>query len=234
MNPLIGRLVLGGGAVLLALLEGNGAVYFFNQVPAKWLCDYGEQPDPDLFSPYAQRIKSYPWKYLFSMAFVLLNLKLLTEEWGFAFASSLAAFVLLELSLADLKYRVVPDQFLLLMAVTAIGFIPYTVSPREALLGALLGFGLMGGIALLGKVAYRRMTLGGGDIKLMTIIGLITGPAGALAVFSLSSLTAALHFVILIARKKCKATDTRPLVPYIGAAMVLYLVFFRYAVYFFG
>ena len=30
-------------AILIGILAGNGAVYFFNKIPGKWLCDYGQE-----------------------------------------------------------------------------------------------------------------------------------------------------------------------------------------------
>ena len=57
-------------AVLAAVFAGNGVVYLFNHMPAQWFCDYGERPTEEMLDPYTQRVKSYPWKYLFTMLFV--------------------------------------------------------------------------------------------------------------------------------------------------------------------
>ena len=35
-------------AVLAGIFAGNGAVYFFNKMPAAWLTDYGEKPSEEL------------------------------------------------------------------------------------------------------------------------------------------------------------------------------------------
>jgi hypothetical protein len=94
-------------------------------MPASWLCDYGETPSEELLNPTTQRIKSNPWKYLFSMGFVILNTKLVVDDWQFALAASAALWILLELALSDKKYSIVPDQLLILLAVTAIGIIPF-------------------------------------------------------------------------------------------------------------
>ena len=39
-------------AVLAGIFAGNGAVYFFNKMPAAWLTDYGEKPSEELLDPY--------------------------------------------------------------------------------------------------------------------------------------------------------------------------------------
>lgn len=213
-------------AILAGVLEGNGAVYAFNHMPARWLCDYGETPSEELRDPYTQRVKSVPWKYIFSMLFVVLNIKLVLTDLQFALAASAALWILLELAIADKKYRIVPDQLLALLAVTAIGFFPYYGSWKECLIGAAIGFGFMGAIALIGKMAYRREALGGGDIKLFTVLGLIAGPSGVILIFLATALVSAGHMVWLLARRRIKRTDTLPMVPYIAVCAGLYLVFF--------
>ena len=226
------KLVLGGIvlikviiAVLIGVLQGNGAVYFFNKMPASWLCDYGETPSEELLNPTTQRIKSNPWKYLFSMGFVILNTKLVVDDWQFALAASAALWILLELALSDKKYSIVPDQLLILLAVTAIGVIPFHSSWKAPLLGALIGFSIMMLIALVGKLAYRRDTLGGGDIKLFSALGLIAGPKGILFIFAATTLLSAACFAYLLSKKRVKITDSLPMVPYIATAAAFYLVF---------
>ena len=227
------KLVLGGillvkaiVAVIIGVLQGNAAVYFFNKMPGQWLCDYGETPSDELLNPTTQRIKSHPWKYLFSMGFVILNIKLFVDDWQFALAATAALWLLLELALADKKYSIVPDQLVILLAVTAVGVIPFHGSWKPPLFGALIGFGIMMFIALAGKLAYKRETLGGGDIKIFSVIGLITGPYGILFVFAATTLISAACFAYLIAKKRVKTTDSLPMVPYIAVATAFYLVFF--------
>ena len=73
-------------AILAGIFAGNGAVYFFNKMPAAWLCDYGEKPSEELLDPYTQRVKSYPWKFIFTMLFVVLGIKMVMDDWQFAIA----------------------------------------------------------------------------------------------------------------------------------------------------
>lgn len=211
-------------AVILGVLQGNGAVYFFNKMPGTWLCDYGETPSKELLHPTTQRIKSIPWKYLFSMGFVILNIKMFVDDWQYAISASIAIWLLLELSLSDLKYGIVPDQLVILLAITAIGFLPFH-GLKDPIIGLIVGFGIMGIVALIGKLAYRRETLGGGDIKLFSALGIIMGINGILFTFALTTLISAGHFAYLLMRKKAKSTDTRPMVPYIAISAGIYLLF---------
>ncbi|MBR3785361.1 MAG: prepilin peptidase [Firmicutes bacterium] len=212
-------------AILAAIFAGNGAVYCFNKIPAQWLCDYGQQPTEEMLDPYTQRVKSYPWKYIFTMLFVVLNIKMVMDDWQFAIGGLCAIWLLLEMTIADIKYRIIPDQFILLLTVCALGFIPYQGGWKSCLLGAAIGFGVMAATALLGRLAYKRDTLGGGDIKLFTSLGLIMGPVGIVVTLVLTTLISSGHLVYLLASKKIKKTDTVPMVPYIAVAATIYLVF---------
>ena len=213
-------------AILIGIFQGNGAVYLFNRMPAQWFCDYGEEPTPEMRDPYIQRVKSHPWKYIFTMAFVILNIKMVVDDWQFAIAGTAALWLLLELSISDIKYRIVPDQLLILLTITGLGFMVYHSSWIGCLIGAAIGFGLMALIASLGKLFYQKLALGGGDIKLYTVLGFITGVRGILFIFVVSTLVSGAWFVVQLARRKIKKTDTQPMVPYIAAAAAFYIVFF--------
>lgn len=212
-------------AVLAAVFAGNGAVYLFNHMPAKWFCDYGQQPTEDMTDPYTQRVKSYPWKYIFTMLFVILNIKMVMDDWQFAIGGLCAIWLLLEMAIADIKYRIIPDQLILLLTVCAVGFIPYLGGWKSCLIGAAIGFGVMGATALLGKLAYKRDTLGGGDIKLFTSLGLMMGPWGIIVTMVLTTMISSGHLIYLLHTKKIKKTDTVPMVPYIAIASTIYFVF---------
>lgn len=214
------------GMILLGILAGNGAVYFFNKVPASWLCDYNEEPSAELKDPYTQRIKSYPWKYIFTMLFIILGIKMVMTDWRFAVAGTFAIWLLLEMSIADIKYRIVPDQYILLLTVTALGFIPFHFDHFSLIAGAAAGFLIMGLTGLIGKLTGKREAVGGGDIKLFTSLGLITGFWGILFIFAGTALLSGAHIIFLLVRKKITMKDTMPMVPYIAIISAVYIVFF--------
>lgn len=226
MNDVLWIVIKCAGMILLGILAGNGAVYFFNKAPGKWFCDYNEEPSEELLHPTEQRVKSYPWKYIFSMLFIIPGIKMVMEDWQFAVAGIFAMWLLLEMCIADVKYRIVPDQYVILLAVTAFGFIPFHFDYIAMLLGAVTGFAVMGITGLLGKLISKKETLGGGDVKLFTALGLITGVEGILFIFAATALLSGGHFTYLLARKKIKVNDSMPMVPYIAIGAALYLVFF--------
>ena len=110
--------------LILGIFLGNGAVYFFNKMPGKWLVDYGQKPDEELLHPTHQRVKSTPWKYVFTGFFIVVGIAMGTDDAYYAFAAVFALWLLLEMSIADIKYMIVPDQLILLLLVCGIGLIP--------------------------------------------------------------------------------------------------------------
>lgn len=215
-------------AIIAGVILGNSAVYVFNKIPGKWLCDYGKEPDAELLHPTRQRVRSTPWKYCFSCLFVMAGIKLGLENPIYAVIALITCWLLLEMAIADLKYMIVPDQFVILMMVAGIGFVPHHPGgPMEGIFGAIIGFGVMLLIGILGKLIYKTETLGGGDIKLFTALGLCVGKDGILMVFVLSTFITALHLGYLMARKLIKPREKRPLVPYIAIASTIYMVILR-------
>lgn len=212
-------------AVAAGILLGNSAVFCFNRIPGKWLCDYGKEPDEELLYPTRQRIKSTPWKYCFSCLFVMAGIKLGLEDPLYAVIALMACWLLLEMAIADLKYMIVPDQLIVLLMVAGVGFVPHhNGGPFAGVKGAAIGFAIMLSIGILGKIIYRKDALGGGDIKLFTALGLCLGVDGILAVFVLSTFTSAVHLGFLAIKKQLDYKGERPLVPYISAAAAIYLV----------
>lgn len=212
-------------AILFAILEGNGAVWFFNRMPPKWFCDYGEEPTEEILSTDTQRVKSYPWKFSLTMLFVVVNVRLVMVDAQFAIAATLALWLLLEISISDLKYRIIPDELLILLAVCGLGFYPFHSNIKSCIFGALVGFGIVAFLSLISKMAYKRDAIGGGDVKLFAVLGFLTEPEGVIAIFIMSSFISAMCFSYLLLRRKIKRNDTFPMAPYIAVAAGIYFMF---------
>lgn len=211
MDSHLSMIIICAVFLLIGVILGNGAVWVFNRIPGKWLVDYGEEPDEELLHPSCQRIKSTPWKYVFTGFFIVAGIKMGIDNPFYAFAAVLAVWLLLEMSIADIKYMIVPDQFLLMLLVCGLGMIPQTEGgPLDCLIGAAIGLVLTGTIALIGRLVYRKSAVGGADIKLFTALGLLTGMEGILFIFVVSTFASAGHFAWLLLGKRAKRTDERP------------------------
>ena len=224
-KQLIVTLIICGAAIGAGVILGNGAVYFFNRMPGKWLCDYDEEPSQELLHPTCQRVKSTPWKYVFTGFFVVIGITLSLQNPLYAFPALIAIWLLLEMSIADIKYMIVPDQLIMLLVLTGLGFIRHhAFGVMDCLLGAAVGFGVLLIIALISKIFYKEPAVGGADIKLFAALGLALGTDGIISVFVISTFLSAGHFIWMMVKKGAKLTDERPMVPYIAAAATIYLV----------
>lgn len=224
-KQLIVTLIICGAAIGAGVILGNGAVYFFNRMPGKWLCEYDEEPSQELLHPTCQRVKSTPWKYVFTGFFVVIGITLGLQNPLYAFPALIAIWLLLEMSIADIKYMIVPDQLIMLLVLTGLGFIRHhAFGVMDCLLGAAVGFGVLLIIALISKIFYKEPAVGGADIKLFAALGLALGTDGIIAVFVISTFLSAGHFIWMMVKKGAKLTDERPMVPYIAAAATIYLV----------
>ncbi len=209
-------------ALILGIIGGSGAVYAFNHMPAQWLCDYGEVPMEDKLQ--RQRINSRPWKALFSVLLVAGGVKLAAEDFLFALPVMAVIWILIIISIADAKYMIIPDQAVVALAVCAVGFVNYHDNPLDMLYGALCGGGVMMLMALAGWLISGKEAMGFGDVKFMTALGFITGLRGIIIVIIGMSIISAMAFMVLIAMKRIKRTDSKPLGPYISAAAVIYML----------
>lgn len=211
-------------SVTIGILAGHAAVYVFNKIPAKWLCDYGQEPDEKLKDPYTQRVKGFPWKWVYSGFFTAGLLRLAFFDWMLSLAAAVLCWALLEIALADKKYGIIPDQFVILTAISALGFIPFHQTFLQPLWGALLGGGIMLLSALFGKLIFKQESLGFGDVKLLAALGLALGFKNTLAVLVLSAISSAAGFSFLLLRRKIKRGDMLPLGPYICGSAIFYAV----------
>jgi leader peptidase (prepilin peptidase)/N-methyltransferase len=105
--------------------------------------------------------------------------------------------LLIALAYRDLKEYILPDY---LNAALALGFMSFHISthwqiivPVEALLGGLMGGGLLLFIRTLANKFYNADSLGLGDVKLMTAAGLGLGFPNILMALSIGAFAGLLH-----------------------------------------
>ena len=99
-----------------------------------------------------------------------------------ALRGALLLTILFGIALTDARFYIIPDQFSLGGLVLGLGlaFLPGGIDPLEALLGAVLGFGLLEMVAVTGKWMFKKDAMGGGDIKMMAMVGAFLGRPGVL------------------------------------------------------
>ncbi len=115
---------------------------------------------------------------------------------GEALRGAVFLTILFGIALTDARYYIIPDEFSLggLVIGLAAAFLPGGLTALDALLGAALGFGLLMGVAQAGKLAFKKDAMGGGDIKMMAMIGAFLGMPGVLLTIFLGALLGSVVF----------------------------------------
>jgi prepilin signal peptidase PulO-like enzyme (type II secretory pathway) len=121
----------------------------------------------------------------------------------------------------DFRTKIIPDVLTLPGLVYALVVAAFGESPSlgQAVLGAVAG----GGIVFLITVVSRG-AVGGGDIKLMAMLGAALGWKGALAVLAFSQLAAGLVALGLLITRRASRRDVLPvgaIISLLGAVMLL-------------
>lgn len=114
--------------------------------------------------------------------------------------------MLITISVSDIKYLVIPDEILIffvgyfLIIFTLQNGVIYTFIN---ILSGIILFSVMYGIMLFGNFLFKKETLGGGDIKLMFVIGIVLHPfLGLFVIFFGSLLALPVSLLILLKNKK--------------------------------
>ena len=142
-------------------------------------------------------------------------------------AAFLFAAALVVITFIDLDHQIIPDVIslpgipvFLLLAVFFMG-----TGFWDALLGILVGGGFLYLIAVGYELLTKREGMGGGDIKLLAMIGAFLGWQSLFFVVFMSSILGALVGVVLIAMKGKDMKTAVPFGPFLSIAAGLYLFF---------
>lgn len=216
---------------------GFALSFIFNKLPARWLCDYDETPSDDLFK---KRVKFFPvglisaitlgiggfvfgYKYNEKYHDIYINIILL-----------MVLFSLIIIFVSDLKYTIIPDQFIVIICICAIFlfvlfcffkitiFYDYFLSP---LLGGIIGGGSMLLMSIMGKLFYKKDVMGFGDVKLFFACGILLGANGAIFCFICSLVVASIFFMINMMFKRLSLVSMVPFGPFICISTTLFMLF---------
>ena len=104
--------------------------------------------------------------------------------------------LLLVIAVIDARHYIIPDPLSLggCAVGLALSLLPGSTRPLAAVGGALLGCGLLLIVGWLGERAFRKPALGGGDVKMMAMVGAFLGPGGALLTIFLGALAGSLVY----------------------------------------
>ncbi len=113
-----------------------------------------------------------------------------------AAAAAVFGTLLLGIAVTDAREYIIPDEFSLGGLVLGLGFslAPGPPAPLWSVIGAALCFVLMYGVAVAGEWVFKKPALGGGDIKMMAMVGAFLGPLHAVLTIFVGSAIGAVIF----------------------------------------
>jgi len=150
------------------------------------------------------------------------------------FGSSLPALIyfifiaaLLVITFIDIDHRIIPD--IISLPGIPLGFVASLILPQLKWSDSLIGIGVGGGILLAIAWGYQLFTgkdgMGGGDIKLLAMIGAFLGWKGVLFTIMASSLIGTVVGIVLMVRAGKGIKMALPFGPFLAIGAILYLYF---------
>jgi len=113
--------------------------------------------------------------------------------------------MLLVTIVTDFKYYYISDRVIIIGTILILGIYIYYIGIKETsvyIASAIIMFLLMWVIKLLGDKAFKKESLGGGDIKLMIPLGLTLGLINAVTSLLISSSLALLASIIMLRKSE--------------------------------
>ena len=123
-----------------------------------------------------------------------------------ALTGALFGTLLIGIALTDAREYIIPNEFtygglVIGLVLSAAGGLDAVLS---ALIGAVVGFGILWLVGVAGRWAFKEEAMGGGDIKMMAMVGAFLGWQGVLLTIFLGALAGTAIFLplTLLGRKK--------------------------------
>jgi leader peptidase (prepilin peptidase)/N-methyltransferase len=166
----------------------------------------------------------YPLVEMLSGAFAAMTVVRFGFGWtALILYALIAAFLVI--TFIDIDHRIIPDVITLpgIPIGLAASFGPGIISPLESVLGILSGGGSLFLVAWVYQTVTKREGMGGGDIKLLGMIGAFIGWKGVLFTIFVASLTGTLAGMALIVRRREGMKLAVPFGPFLAAGAIAYL-----------
>lgn len=136
--------------------------------------------------------------------------------------------VLIVISFIDIEHRIIPDIISLpciLLFSTSFYFLP-EINIMDIIVGVLGGATILFSISFLYYHTRNQVGIGGGDIKLLMMIGAAQGIKGVLFTIVVGSLLGVIGSLLFIANKKTINLKLEiPFAPFLSMATILYIFY---------
>jgi leader peptidase (prepilin peptidase) / N-methyltransferase len=151
--------------------------------------------------------------------------------WLFGLSMELPVYMLfvallITISFIDLEFTIIPDVLSLggLLAGVAFSLFRPTLGIVDSLLGVILGGGVLWVIAFFYELFRKREGMGGGDIKLLAMIGAFCGVQGVIFTLVSGSLVGALVGIPLTFKKQEGMAYALPFGPFLSFGAFVYII----------
>lgn len=116
--------------------------------------------------------------------------------WLEAVRGAIFLTLLLGIAVSDARFYIIPNEFTLGGAGLGLlmAFFPGGITIVQALVGAVVGYAALRAIGILGTWLFDREAMGGGDMKMMAMVGAFLGVPGVLLTVFLGALLGAVIF----------------------------------------
>ncbi len=206
-------------SIVFSLLLGSLSVAAWNRAPARWRCDSGSVPGK------AQKecaLGLIPWVLPFSLLFLPLLWPGASSSGIFqCLPAGVLVFALIQLSICDLRFHILQDQWILFLALAGLFYqVPFI--SRAA--GLALPLGLYAASAWAARRGGRSLGLGAGDAKLAAALGFAFGAQDMAAILCRAFLAAGVVALALLLTKKAAKGDRIAFGPFAAFACYCYLL----------
>ena len=137
------------------------------------------------------------------------------------------AAALVTITFIDLDHRIIPDVISLpgIAVGLAVSFVSPLVTPLDAFIGALAGGGVLLAIAVGYEAIRGHEGMGGGDIKLLAMIGAFLGWQSLFVTLMVASIVGSIIGVAVMLRQGADAKLAIPFGPFLACGALVYLFF---------
>jgi leader peptidase (prepilin peptidase)/N-methyltransferase len=135
--------------------------------------------------------------------------------------------ILIAASFIDYEFHIIPNGLVLsgFAVVLATKIAGYNIPLMDGVYGLAVGAGFLGIVALASLLILKKEGMGGGDIKLMAMVGLFIGWRATILALMLAVLSAALVSLLLMVFKLLKREDHIPFGPFLAIGSIVAILY---------
>ena len=143
-------------------------------------------------------------------------------------AYSFLTSILIAIFFIDIDFQIIPDILTLsgMVAGLALSLVPHGLGIVNSAVGAFVGGGVLYLVAILGDWAFKKESMGGGDIKMAAMLGAFLDWQKVFFVFFASAVIGLIiSLVLMYFSKKIRSTRMIPYGPFLAIAAVIAVVY---------